>query len=140
MFTGCEPEHAAGPVERPTPELPLVTADVVRIKRSSLPTVLRAQGNLAADEVAEVGSKVQGRVSEVHVDLGDDVKLGEPLATVMQADFQLQVELAEAQLLQARAALGMKPDDPVESLNPENAPPVREARSVWDEAKSRVKR
>ena len=37
-------------------------------------------------------------------------------------------------MAQARASVGLKPGDPVENLNPDNAPPVREARAIWDES------
>lgn len=104
------------------------------------PAVVRTQGSLIADEVTIVGAKVAGRVDEVDVDLGDVLTAGTPLATLNQADFRLQVSLADAQLMQARAALGLKPTDPAESLNPENAPPVREAKAVWDETRTRVDR
>ncbi len=49
-------------------------------------------------------------------------------------EYRLQADQADAQLSQARAAVGLKPGDPLESLNPDNAPPVREAKAVLDEA------
>ncbi|HEX5103374.1 MAG TPA: efflux RND transporter periplasmic adaptor subunit, partial [Pirellulaceae bacterium] len=55
-------------------------------------------------------------------------------------EFKLQVALAEAQLTQARSALGMKDSDLVDQLNPLGAPPVREARAVLDEAHTRTER
>jgi RND family efflux transporter MFP subunit len=57
-----------------------------------------------------------------------------------QEEFKLQIVLAEAQLTQARAALGLAPASPVESLKPENAPPVREAKVVWEEVIARIER
>jgi RND family efflux transporter MFP subunit len=102
--------------------------------------VVHSQGTLVADEVAVVGAKVAGRVAQVGVDLGDQVAAGATLAALDQDEFRLQVALAEAQLLQARAALGLKPTDPAESLDPHNAPPVREASAVVDEIKSRIER
>jgi RND family efflux transporter MFP subunit len=90
--------------------------------------------------VTVIGAKVAGRVADVFVDLGDVAKEGETLTTLEQEEFKLQVALAEAQLSQARAALGLAPADPVEKLNPVNAPPVREARAVLDEIEARVAR
>jgi RND family efflux transporter MFP subunit len=52
----------------------------------------------------------------------------------------LLVAQAEAQLAQTRSAVGLAPDAPVDSLNPENSPPVRQERAVWDEAKSSLQR
>ncbi len=138
-LTGCG--GGAHQAEKPpTPELPLIQAEVVQIEPRAWPAIVRAQGSLIADEVTIVGAKVGGRVEEINVDLGDTVAAGAKLALLEQEEFRLQVELAQAQLLQSRAALGMKPTEPVESLAPENAPPVREALAVWNDARARVDR
>jgi RND family efflux transporter MFP subunit len=84
--------------------------------------------------------RVAGRVSTVHVDLGDQVAAGDPLVSLDPEEFQLLVAQAEAQLAQTRSAVGLAPDAPVESLKPENSPPVRQERVVWDEAKSSLER
>jgi multidrug efflux pump subunit AcrA (membrane-fusion protein) len=56
------------------------------------------------------------------------------------SEYELMVSQSEAQLTQARSAVGLKPDDPLDSLNPDNAPPVREARAIWNEAKQSITR
>lgn len=121
-------------------ELPLVRAEVLTVEPCVWPTIVRTQGSLFADEIAVVGAKVAGRVAEVHVELGDAVHVEAPLAALDRTEFQLQVLQAEAQLAQARAAVGLKPDAPVESLQPESAPPVREERALWDEARAKSER
>ena len=137
---GCgHAEPAAGPAPESAP-LPVIQAAVFRVEPSAWPTVVKSQGSLVADEVTVVGAKVAGRVAEVFVDLGDLAEADAPLARIDHEEYQLQVVLAEAQLHQARAALGLKPADPVESLNPLNSPPVREAKAVLDEARTRVDR
>jgi RND family efflux transporter MFP subunit len=115
-------------------------AAVFVIEPANWPAIVRTQGSLIADEMTVVGAKVAGRVREVNYDLGDAVKAGQVLASIDQDDLRLQVSLAEAQLLQSRAALGLGANDPVESLAPETAPPVREAKAVWDETRARVAR
>ena len=113
---------------------------MVEVQSRVWPVVVRSQGSLVADEVAVVGTKVAGRVGEVFVDLGDFVRTGQPLVTLDQEEFRLEVEQAVAQLAQARAAVGLKPDDPVASLKPENAPPVRQEKAIWDEARAAIER
>ncbi len=81
-----------------------------------------------------------GRVEEVLVDLGDSISAGQTLFKIDSQEYAMIISQATSQLAQARAAVGLKPDDPLESLNPENAPPVREARAVWTEAKQAVAR
>src|SRR5262245_10758630 len=74
----------AGPVGKgaATP----IQAEVLTVAPSNWPTIVRTQGSLAADLVAVVGTKVAGRSAVVHVDLGDQVQAGDPLATLDQAE------------------------------------------------------
>lgn len=129
--------QAQGPTEKP---LPTLQTAVLEIHPQTWPKIVRSQGSLVADEVAAVGTRVAGRVDEVHVDLGDFVKQGEVLAVLDQEEFLLAVEQAEAQLAQARSAVGLRPEDSVASLNPLNAPPVRQEKAVWDEAIANLNR
>lgn len=136
---GCG-STAAPPSEKAEKTLPKLQAVVLEVEEQSWPMIVRSQGSLVADEVAVVGARVAGRVAQVHVDLGDVVRESAPLVTLEQHEFRLQVEQAEAQLAQARSAVGLRPGDPVSDLNPENAPPVRQERAIWDEAKSNLTR
>lgn len=126
------PANTAAAVELP----PLKTA-VLEITACRWPRMARAQGSFVADEVAVVGAKVPGRITAVRVDLGDTVAANTVLVELDREDLKLQIAQVEAQLAQARAAVGLEPDGPVESLNPQNSPPVREARAVLDEAQTK---
>src|SRR5690606_24303012 len=84
--------QAQGPTEKP---LPTLQTAVLEIHPQTWPKIVRSQGSLVADEVAAVGTRVAGRVDEVHVDLGDFVKQGEVLAVLDQEEFLLAVEQAE---------------------------------------------
>lgn len=121
-------------------ELPVLAAEVLEIQPVSWPQTVRSQGSLVADDMVVVGAKIAGRVEQVNVDLGDSTAANATIATLDQEEFKLQVALAEAQLVQARAALGLAGDDPVAQLNPQKAPPVREAQAVLDEARLRTER
>lgn len=107
---------------------------VLQVTESSWPRLARSQGSLVADEVAVIGAKVPGRVEEVHVDLGSPVTEGAELMSLDREDLKLEIAQAEAQFLQARAAVGLPVEATVESLQPQNSPPVREAQAVLDEA------
>lgn len=121
-------------------ELPTITVPVFEVRQQAWPQIVRSQGSLMADEVAVVGSRVEGRVAEVHVEIGDEVKTGTPLVTLNQSEFRLLVAQAEAQLQQARSAVGLRPGDDVAGLDAENAPPVREQKAVWNEALASLER
>ncbi|MDA1230855.1 MAG: efflux RND transporter periplasmic adaptor subunit [Planctomycetota bacterium] len=139
LLAGCDgAEQARTPAEKE--ELPIVEAEVMTIAPQPWRQMIRSQGSLTADEVAMLGARVEGRVEEVHVDLGDSVMVGQPLVTLRKQGFQFHVEQAEAALLQVRSAVGLKPDDPVSKLNPENAPPVVEQRLLWEQAKEDLAR
>lgn len=136
---GChDASQTTGPPPPKTP--PTREAVVLTIQPRNWPLILRSQGTLVADEVASVGNKVPGSVSEVFVEIGDQVRAGETLVELDAVEFQLQVDQAAAQLAQSRSAIGLKPDQSVASVQPENSPPVRQEQALWDEAKARLSR
>jgi RND family efflux transporter MFP subunit len=139
VIVGCRHESES---EKKTvaPAEILVQGTAFTIEPQVWPTLVKSQGTLIADEVTTVGAKVSGRIVEVPVDLGDIACQEDVLVQLDRREYELLAEQADAQLLQARSAVGLKPGDPVEGLNPENAPPVRESRAVWDEAKKAVER
>lgn len=139
-LSGCGSHAPTSKAPTEPSEPAVVRAEVVKVQPSLWPASVRTQGSLVADEVAIVGAKVAGRVDQLHVDLGDSVDANSPLASLHKEEFLLGVTLAKAQLAQSRSALGLKEGEPVEQLVPNNAPPVREAKAVWDEAKTKTAR
>ncbi|MGV3486372.1 MAG: efflux RND transporter periplasmic adaptor subunit [Planctomycetaceae bacterium] len=141
LLLGCV---GCGP--KPTPETankkPIadLVAETLVIQSAPWPNIVRSQGELRADEVVAIGARVAGRVSEVKVELGDHVKAGQPCVVLDPKEFELLVSQAEAQLAQARSAVGLPPEASVDSLDPDNAPPVRQERAIWNEAKSSLER
>ncbi len=108
ILVGCSKSAplAAGPSKKPVPE---ITAETIEVGYGVWPRLARSQGELRADETVAVGMRVAGRVAEVHVELGDFVKQGQPLVTLDPSEFKLMVAQAEAQLAQARSAVGLAP-------------------------------
>lgn len=144
---GCQP--ASTQANRSAAEqdrLEELAAETLVLQDVDWPKEVRVQGTLYADEVAAIGARVAGRVSKVHVQLGDVVTAGQTLVDLDTDEFELMVSQAEAQWAQARASVGLakEPGKPIEAwqdeLNPENSPPVRQARAVWDEAKASLER
>jgi RND family efflux transporter MFP subunit len=137
---GCTPADVVVPANEQSAALPLLEAALLQIEPQPWSKMVRSHGNLLPDDRAAVGSKIDGRVDEVHVDLGDRVAAGTPLVTLTQAERKLRVQQAEAQLLQARSAVGLRPGTPTSALEPENAPPVLEQKAVWNEARGNLDR
>jgi RND family efflux transporter MFP subunit len=104
------------------------------------PRIVRAQGTLIEDEFALLGAKVAGRVRKVLVDIGSSVKEGQPVAELDTEDFDLMVQQAEAQVLQARAGVGLKSGVPDDQLDPMKAPPVLQEWAMLEEARYNVDR
>ncbi|QDS92595.1 Multidrug resistance protein MdtA precursor [Roseimaritima multifibrata] len=121
-------------------ELEVMEAEVMTVTQAPWPVIVQSQGSLFPDEQTVLGAKVAGRVAEVHVDLGGEVRAGDPLVTLAPEEFDLGVAQAEAQLQQARSAVGLRSEDPVSGLDPEKSPPVRQERAMWMEAKSKLSR
>jgi HlyD family secretion protein len=68
--------------------------------------MLTASGYVVARRRAVVSAKIQGRLSELHVEEGARVEEGQVFARLESADFQAAVTRARAQLQQADAQIG----------------------------------
>jgi RND family efflux transporter MFP subunit len=135
---GCQTERATV-VEQPK-QATSSNVDVVQARLEPWPETIRIQGSLLAYEDAVVGSKLPGRVDTVHVDVGTVVKAGEPLVTLVRSELDLRVQLAEAQLRQACAAIGLKPEDDESAYNSKLAPGVMLEQALVSEAQSNLER
>lgn len=138
--SGCERAVPSEPPQAQTATEPAPAVQAVEVAPQAWPTTVRAQGSFQPDEQVVVGAKVPGRVAEVRVDLGTEVRRGDVLAVLDMAEFDLRVKQAEAQLSEACAALGMDPDDSEDQLDRLNAPPVALERALLDEAITLVER
>ncbi len=139
-LTGCQKSQSApATASVAAPAAPLETP-LTKVEKRPWRTVIRAQGGLVADESTVIGAKVAGRVGVIDVDLGDLVKQGDVLARLDEEDLRLQVRQAEAQLAQARAAVGLTGERADDDVDRENSPVVRQERAVLDEAKTNYAR
>lgn len=117
---------------RPAPK-PVAVA-LVATSTLQLDERIAVTGTLAAQEELELGFAVRGRLATVAVDVGDEVKAGDPLAALDPADFDLEIARAEAALVVARARLSLGTDGDAKDFDVEGAAPVREAKAVLAEA------
>jgi membrane fusion protein, multidrug efflux system len=137
IATGCGSEYPATGAppgakrEATTPRLiRVIPAAQDRVPRGTVVT-----GTLAAEDQVVLSFKVNGRLSEITVDLGSRVHKGQVIAQLDPTDFRLRVRQAEAALQQARARLGLSPDGADDRVNPEHTPLVRQAHAMLDEAR-----
>jgi len=71
-----------------------------RVAPAVIRTSMSASGSIRARRVSEIGAEVSGRLVRVFVDVGDDVKEGDPL-------FQIDARPYEMGLAEARAGLAL---------------------------------
>ena len=93
----ADDKQAAGPK-------PALTVSTVNPRTASLPIRIAANGNIAAWQEAIVGSESNGlRLAEVHVNVGDQVRAGQVLATFASEPVAADVAQARASLMEAEA-------------------------------------
>ena len=108
--------------------------EVVKAERRRIPRTVVAVGTLAAEERAELGFKVPGRLAQWNVDLGSRVTERASLAELDARDYELRRDRSRAALEQARSRLGLAgggDDDDVES---QKVGIVRQAKARLDQA------
>ncbi|QIL83002.1 efflux RND transporter periplasmic adaptor subunit [Diaphorobacter sp. HDW4A] len=84
---------------------PALTVSVVRPSAADLAARLPANGNVSAWQEASIGAESNGlRLTDVRVNVGDTVKVGQVLATFASETIQADVAQARANLLEAKAS------------------------------------
>lgn len=99
VISGCAKKDPPA-FERPPAPVSVVTA-VTR----EVPVYLDEVGRCVAREVVSVQPEVSGRITEIRFTDGVELKKGDPLFTIDPRPFQAQLDSAEANLVQSRAAL-----------------------------------
>lgn len=83
---------------------PALTVSLTQPKSSMLTIKLAANGSVAAWQEASVGAEANGlRVTELHANVGDNVKRGQLLASFAAESVQADVALARAGVAEAQA-------------------------------------
>ncbi|MCP4584200.1 MAG: efflux RND transporter periplasmic adaptor subunit [candidate division Zixibacteria bacterium] len=85
----------------PTIEVKTATASV--LTQTQAQSVLSATGYVVAQRQAAVASKATGRLEYLEVEEGDEVKRGQVVGRLENEDMQAALDMAKAQLAQARA-------------------------------------
>jgi RND family efflux transporter MFP subunit len=134
-FAACSGD-ASGKAPEPAPR----RVEVSRAAVQRLPRKVVAVGTLAAEEHAELGFKVPGRLARWNVDLGSLVAMDAELAELDTRDYELRVDRARAALEQARARLGLGPGGEDAVADPTQVGVVRQAQARLDQASANFSR
>ncbi len=82
-----------------------VPVEVTSVKRETLEEIIHAKGTLHALEEATISPKIPGKIAKIRADEGDEVKEGQIVAELDEAQLVLAGKRAQQGLLQAKAAL-----------------------------------
>jgi multidrug efflux system membrane fusion protein len=99
LLTACAKKDPP-PFERPPSPVTVATA-----VSEDVPLYLDEVGHTVAREVVSVEPQVSGRITEIHFADGADLKKGDALFTIDPRPFQSQLDAAQANLAQSKAAL-----------------------------------
>ncbi len=109
-------------------EIQFVLAESRQVERAIFVT-----GSLNPAETVTASSEVSGRVSNIRVDFGQEVRKGDVLAELDKQEFEFQLERSQAALAQTMARIGLEPNQEV--LSVDSTPAIREATAQYENAK-----
>ena len=139
LFSSRADEASSAPIAKPA-----LTVSTALPVQTQLPITLAANGNIMAWQEAIIGSESNGlRLTEVRVNVGDNVRKGQVLATFaaesIVADVaQANASVSEAQANAAEAAANAKRARTLESTGALSAQQINQYLTAEQTAKARV--
>jgi RND family efflux transporter MFP subunit len=130
---GCGKQQGDVKAAAKPPEPPLIQVAVAQAR--AVDRSIFVTGSLQADETVVISSEVSGRVATIRYDFGQFVRKGDIVAELDKQEFQIAVDRASAALAQALARIGLKPGQ--EEAIPESTPAIRQARAMYEDARSK---
>jgi RND family efflux transporter MFP subunit len=97
-------------------------------------------GTLVSPDQARVSSEVGGIVREVPVQLGTEVRIGDPLVVIEPRELTLALDRAESALRQVEAQLGIDPTREKQPPSDDEIASVRQAAANRDDARAAYQR
>jgi len=117
-----------------------VAVDTAKIQRVSLERAVDVAGTLMSPDQAKVSSEVAGKVTDVLIEIGQEVSAGQPLVQLDTVELSLAVERAQSALRQTEAQLGIDPSHPGTIPSDEEIASIRTAAANRDEAHAQLAR
>ena len=134
LVIACGSGQEEGPAGGKSPGPVIVRIATARVE--SVQATVEFTGTLTGGEEVTISAEVDAPVAAIVADMGDRVKVGDPLIRLDLEDLQLRAQQAEAEYQQARAQLGTEPG----RFSPDASAAVRRARADLDEAKRALTR
>lgn len=121
---------------------PAVSVTTAKVQRMSVQRQVDLAGTLNSPDQAKVSAEAAGRVQKVLVEIGTEVKVGDPLIQLDPVELELALARAESALRQTRAQLGLA-DDPgkIDTLPADSEiGSVRNAQATLSDARANAER
>ena len=80
------------------------SVEAIPVQTASISDQIRSFGTIRAQDVVNINPQVSNRVTRIHADLGDSVRVGDLLAKIYDVPFRDAFEQARAQYRQSRIA------------------------------------
>lgn len=139
QLSGCSqnsPQARTGP-----PRSTAVPVETTPVQRISIQRQVDLSGTLVSPDEAKVSSEVAGKVVDVLVEIGQEVRAGQELVRLDATELNLALERAESSLRQLEAQLGLDPSRPDQPLPAdEEVAAVRTAAANRDDARAQLVR
>ena len=119
LITGCGGsvgQAAAQAAATPTPAQPTIPVEVATVQTGNIDLIFDYSGALQSKQIVSVVPEANGRIVSLPVEVGDQVKAGDPLAVIEQDTYEAQLEQAQAGLAKVRLNLakmksGSRPEE-----------------------------
>lgn len=108
MFLGCGKSTPSVLGDAAHPAL----VHVYTVAEETAQRRVQASGSLFPFEESIISAQVEGRISQVLADVGDNVKENQPLIVLDPQELQFEVDRQRGIVRQVRAQLGINPGDP----------------------------
>jgi HlyD family secretion protein len=105
LVTGCNAASAAPEQQVSAPERPPVPVEVTKAETGNVAATLSYSGDLQPVHSLSLVSIVSGAIEEVMVEVGDEVRAGDPIIRVEDTTYRAQLKQVEAGLTSAQANL-----------------------------------
>jgi HlyD family secretion protein len=96
LLISCSSEGDEGGGENIDSQGLTPSVEAVEARYGSLPLVQRLSGTVRAENQVELYPEISGRVEEVYVQDGDEVRRGDPLVKIRDLEYREQMQQAEA--------------------------------------------
>ena len=117
-----------------------VSVQSTGVERITVQRQVDLAGTLLSPDMAKVSSEVAGRVRDVPVQLGTEVRAGDLLVRIEPQELQFALDRAESQLRQVEAQLGIDRTQERQLPADEQIASVRQAMANRDDARAAFKR